>query len=472
MMRWVNSLHARLGAILVLMLVVLWASLWLGSHREAADTADTDIDARLDRAATTVALLGRHWADAEPATPEYPFTAPVHDRFPAAERAPVFELRRVGGGVIVASPGFPPQLSDVGVGYVDRVVGIRHWRVLTLPVAASDLLVSVALDTRVTEARADTLGARFARPLLWGLPLLVAVTAITLWQGLLPLRRLTRVLGDMDPTTPRPLELETRHMPRELARLLAALDDVLKRLARALSRQRIFAAAAGHELRTPLAGCRSQIELARRAGTAPMREAALDRIDERIAYMTRLAGQLQVLAQASHRATVAETVHPAPLIRQVIAERFRPADEAGVTLVAQRLDEAARIVGDQTLTQSLIDNLVRNAIEATPAGGQVTILLLAGDGRVELIVRDQGSGLAEDQRQRLFEPFVRGEGRRGGTGLGLALVEAVADAQDAKVVFGEWTDHTDHAVHVYWPASSGRHRRASGPDKAPDPRRS
>ncbi|RJS94075.1 HAMP domain-containing sensor histidine kinase [Salinisphaera sp. Q1T1-3] len=458
MIRGAPSLHGRVALVLSAMLLVVWASLWFGARHEAGDAAKADIDARLQRVAMTVArashgLLDRVDRQASPviAPIEPPATA-----LASADRAPAFALRDSQGHVLVQSADFPDGLPAAGSGYGDRRFDGQHWRVLSRPAMPDrDIIVQVALRATVTAARAEQIGGRLERGLLWLLPVIALLGLVSLWHGLAPLRRLRRALADIDPEQPSPTGWADVRLPRELAGLATVVDRLMARLARVQARQRLFAASAGHELRTPLAGCRAQVEAARRTRDGQRRGRALDRIDERIDHMDHLAAQLQNLARAAEQGVTTSRLTLAPLIRETVAARYAAADSAQQNLFVESLDEHAVIRGDSSLTQSLIDNLLRNALAATPAGGEVRLCAYQSDGVVVLEITDGGPGIAGDPA-RLFSPFARGDAGRissttAGAGLGLAIVGAVAEAQAAEVRFDQ-THAQGHTVIVRWPA--------------------
>lgn len=451
------SLHARLAWVLVAMLLVVWASLWLGSQHEVKNAAISDIDARLQRIAVTVAAVtpgvdqGRSPAGAtvfKRAARSQSGPPPVGFGRACRTRTRVRGLQRRWRGRY-RKPGLPECLVVDGPGYSNQQLDGRRWRVFSQHMNNAGLTVQVALDTVVTAARTSQLGYRFQTPLLWLLPVLALVALVTLWQGLAPVRQLRRRLAGLDAARPAPTGLADTRLPREFVGLVRVLDGLMTRLARVLERQRIFAAAAGHELRTPLAGCRSQIDRLRRATHGDQRAAALAHIDERIAYMGHLATQLQRLARASHLPLENEPIELAPMIRGCVVRRHGEADARGVALEVTALDETARITGETSLTDSLIDNLLRNAIDVTPGGGIVRLALWQTAAQVMVRISDGGPG-TETENRSLFEPFVCTPGHADSTGLGLAIVAAVAEAQRADVVFERDNDNA-HSVVVRWP---------------------
>ena len=334
MKRFWESLHVRLGLILGLMLAILWLSLWLGSARLADDTAARDIDARLRTTAISLARI-----TVEQNAPPAPATgvAAVSGGGGGGDSLLYFEVRGPDAQVVMRSRDYPTRLGDTRPGFSDRQTNGQRWRVYTWVDHAARLTVRVATHAQAQTERSADLRARFGRPLLWLLPILLAIAAITLWRGLAPLRTIERALARQKPHDLRPLGMPDRDVPRELRHMLTTLDALLARVADLLERQRLFAAGAAHELRTPIAACRSQAELAERSRDPEQIRHVAARIRESIDDMSALISQLLLLARADSHEVLAQG-HTVSVDERVAAaiERARPAAEAA-EVVAQSL---------------------------------------------------------------------------------------------------------------------------------------
>jgi heavy metal sensor kinase len=239
-------------------------------------------------------------------------------------------------------------------------------------------------------------------------------------------------------------DLEGQRLPvppasDEVSRLAVTLNGMLDRLEEAMARERRFVADAGHELRTPLANLRMELELAsRRARTSQELEAAVRSAAEETDRLSRLAEDLLVLARTEggklplrrERTDLDDLV-----VRTVDRFAARTAD-GGVRVRADVAPGTEADVDPDRLAQAL-GNLVDNALRHTPAPGEVTVSASRHDGMVRLEVADTGPGFADGFPERAFEPFARPDAGRsrpdGGTGLGLAIVRAVAEAHGGTV---------------------------------------
>jgi signal transduction histidine kinase len=221
----------------------------------------------------------------------------------------------------------------------------------------------------------------------------------------------------------------------ELTELGYILDDLFARLEASFDAQRHFVANASHELRTPLAGLRTLLEVALAdpdadAGTlrAACREAlALG------GHQERLVRALLALATSERGVTRWDTLDLAHVVAGVLAARRDHATDAGIDL-AEHLAPAVT-AGDPRLIESLVANLVDNAIRHNHPDGQVEVTTQASGPQVTLTVTNSGPVIPDDQIQRLFQPFQRlapdRNGCRDGYGLGLAIVSAVTQAHHA-----------------------------------------
>ncbi|MEU4390031.1 HAMP domain-containing sensor histidine kinase [Kribbella sp. NPDC023855] len=221
----------------------------------------------------------------------------------------------------------------------------------------------------------------------------------------------------------------------ELTELGSILDDLFARLEASFTAQRHFVANASHELRTPLAGLRTLLEVALAdpdADAATLRSVC----QEALAlgeHQERLVQALLTLATSERGVARWETFDLADLVAEVLVSHREQATQAGLHL-GEHLAPAA-MSGDARLIQSLITNLVDNAVRYNHSGGLVDITTRAAGNEVTLSVTNSGPVIPDDQLHRLFQPFQRlapdRSGRRESYGLGLAIVKAVADAHHA-----------------------------------------
>jgi two-component system sensor histidine kinase TctE len=210
------------------------------------------------------------------------------------------------------------------------------------------------------------------------------------------------------------------------------MNDLLERLSVALGAQQRFIADAAHQLRTPLAGLKTQTELALRQAQADDVRQTLQQLHAATERTTRLVNQLLSLARAEPqggRVHVLGTLDLARLARDATTEWVPRALEHDIDLGFDGSEAPARVQGDPVLLREMLNNLLDNAIRYTQHGGQVTVRVEPDTTRVRLSVEDNGPGIPAAQRERVFERFYRvlGTGVEG-CGLGLAIVRVIAES--------------------------------------------
>ncbi len=227
----------------------------------------------------------------------------------------------------------------------------------------------------------------------------------------------------------------------EIGDLAATFNHMIEELGRVFDTNRQFMADTSHELRTPLTIIQGNLDVLSRGLPPAESQEALDETREEATRLSRLVGDLLLLAQADAGLTVERLpVDLAAITRQ----SFRRAEGLAVTsgktlhLKIERLDEAP-ILGDEYRLGQVVFNLLENAIRYTPDGGSVTLSLevLRGPPVARLSVRDTGVGISLEHLPHLFERFYRVDKARsralGGSGLGLAIVKYIVDAHGGQV---------------------------------------
>ncbi len=309
--------------------------------------------------------------------------------------------------------------------------------------AGSRRVCTVSRDARavVTASSMDPL--RATRRVQLGASLVAVLTAVLAAamasrrvSGALvaPLTRLRAAMETVRAEHPERASLGGDEGWDEVDALRASLADLLRRHGVALAQSRRFAADAAHELRTPLATMRAELELASEADAPPEVQAALTRVRATLARVSALSERLLILAAPLDEARVGrEAVSLAEVAREC-AGSLDGARRARVTVEA---DDEVTVRGDAALLRVLIDNGVENALKFST--GAVTVRVGAEGERAVLRVCDEGAGVPEGERARVFEAFHRSaEARAGGVrghGVGLALVAHIARAHGGAVCF-------------------------------------
>jgi signal transduction histidine kinase len=265
-------------------------------------------------------------------------------------------------------------------------------------------------------------------------PLLLPI-AWVVWHGLQPLRKLSERLAARSDDDLSPLGIVPTHA--ELKPLAHSLDNLLQRLRVMVERERGFVQDAAHELRTPMAIISAQAHALGMAAGAGERREAERGMDRAIARASHLVEQLLQLARMDRRRGYGiERIDLAQCAREVISGVAPAALARGIELALEAPDELWRQI-DVPAFQSVLQNLVDNAVRHGRDGGQVLVELHEDCDGWLLCVADDGPGIAEADHERVFERFWRGrEQEAPGSGLGLAIVREAAARLGGAVSLG------------------------------------
>jgi two-component system sensor histidine kinase TctE len=277
------------------------------------------------------------------------------------------------------------------------------------------------------------------------LPVAVLLVWFGLSRGIAPLNALQARLRARRPDDLSPIN--EREAPQEIAPLVAAMNDLLARQAANVLAQRRFVADAAHQMKTPLAGLRTQAELALRNASPEDMQASLRQLIASSERTTRLVNQLLALARAEDPGRSRAGFMPVDL--QAIARDqtlgwVAEAMKRGIDLGLESDDEPIYIEGNALLLAELLNNLIDNALRYTPAGGTVTVRSYADDMQAVLEVDDSGPGIPEAERARVFDRFYRILGTASdGSGLGLAIVREIALRHEGTVTIAGNSHETE-----------------------------
>ncbi|HWX03014.1 sensor histidine kinase [Collimonas sp.] len=275
-----------------------------------------------------------------------------------------------------------------------------------------------------------TVQQQLAILLLVGLLLLLGLR-----HGLAPLMRLRDRVQRRKPGALE--ELDAAPVPTELAPLVHAINDYVQRLDEHMSAQGRFLANASHQLRTPLAVLNTQVNYGLRSDDSAGKDAALRAINKGIQHGIRLVNQLLTLSNAEtgigHPLRQSD-VNLIEVVQRVIEEQATVAQSKRIDLGFEFCTSPVTVRATPVMLEELVANLLDNALRYTPAGGIVTVAVDSSQLGALLRVEDNGPGIPEAERGRVFERFYRlQEERSDGSGLGLAIVREIAVASRAEV---------------------------------------
>ncbi len=340
-------------------------------------------------------------------------------------------------------------------------IGTARGRVLSERVEYRGHRYVAAIVAPLDDIAADNAELRSA--LLMGIVVAFAVAGLSGW---LVGRRTLQPLADMAAQAARITErnpvdrLTTPHPHDELGTLAVAFNGLLDRLGAVLNAQRQFMADASHELRTPVSVVRTtaQVTLARDARSADDYRESMTIVGEQAERLARLVDAMFLLSRAE--------AHGLPLIQEplylddIVSETGRALQVLASTrdvTVETRTNGEVSYVGDDRLLRQMVSNLIDNAIRHAARGGVVTASLLQSPRDVAIRIADDGRGIPESQRLRIFERFVRHDASYSGAGLGLPIARWIAEAHGGHLIL-ESTGPTGSVFAAILPLTN---RRAS-----------
>lgn len=324
-----------------------------------------------------------------------------------------------------------PLPSQIVLGFSDAKLEGGTYRVYSL--ATPFQVIQVAQDMGVRTNMARALALRTVAPIAAAAPLLMLIIWCVVSWSLRPVKRARAQVAARQPEDLSPVSV--RGLPDEIRPLVLELNLLLERMRGAFAQQKQFVGDAAHELRSPLAALRLQMQALQRAGDTETRQLAEQRLAAGIDRATRLVEQLLSMARYETAAeqTPAEPVDLADVLRQALSETLAQANAKSITIDLDGAPQAS-VRGHRDALVLLVRNLLDNAIKYSPDGGRVSLRLEQLADRTSLLIDDEGPGLAPEERERVFDRFYRAEGNTQlGSGLGLAIARAIADRHGATI---------------------------------------
>ena len=325
---------------------------------------------------------------------------------------------------------FPADLRSEDVEYLQQRHGKATLSGASIKKVVGDqaVWIQTAEDLTNRDVLTDDIVADFYTKVGWiTLPILLVllITDIAIFRrALRPLRKASEVAAEIGPTRAG-LRLPTGEIPREVRPLVTAVNQGLDRLEEAFKVQRDFTADAAHELRTPLSILRTRIDFLEDEET---RQALRQNVDG----MAHIVGQLLDIAELDALAIDPSEKADLQSVAAEVAEFVAPLALAqGKDVALLGATEPVWVRGNAEMLSRAIRNLAENAIKHTPPGSTVEFLV-ENNGTVSVL--DHGPGIPEDERNLIFRRFWRHDRRKAGsTGLGLSIVQRIAELHSATV---------------------------------------
>ena len=461
---------ASLKTRLVLILLALTFIAWVGSalftfaftSRVMLDQVDRQLEQYADLVKYITAVFARQVDEGRPLSEPW-----LRGRFETAHLEPIVIEAPAGNkldpainiwlndhliAVMADSPRFDQPTAE---GFTFGGPGARdsNWRVLTRYDELTGLWLQVGIETRGARRDMFAMLGRALLPLLVVLPLTIALLYFGVARGLKPLKDLARQIGMRNPTLLDPVD--PGGAPTELLGIVSSLNELLQRLALALEGEQRFTANAAHELLTPLAAIKAEVQLCQLRLDDTQAVGMLAGISERVDRASHTVAQLLTLARLDPDDPISgERISLHLLLRKAIADSSYLADQRGLTVELDS-DGKGYITGSEDLLAILLCNLLINAFRYASERSAVRIFLRTGE-RVELEIINQCPPLSTREFERICERFYRAPGAAGqGAGLGLSIVARIAEQHGAHMSVGPNDAAQGFRVRLDFPPAGG-----------------
>jgi len=453
-----RSLYAEILDFMFAPMALLWPLSVVLTFVVARSLADVPFDRQLEQ---RIRALSNYVEITGIIEPPHDFDVPRGLLADEEEDRTMYQIVSASGQVLAGDPSLPrPRLYDYPALDQIRRRTLAHrsedWRVAYAYIASPagtgepPILIQVA----ETLARRNALANEIIRGIIVPQFLLLPIAVFLVWfglsRGLHPLKAVQERIRNRRPDDFSPID--PRGTPEEIAPLMTAFNDLLLRLEQNISAQKRFIGDAAHQLKTPLAGLRTQAELALKEGDANELRSSLRYIASSAARSARMVSQLLSLARMENLrdAALFERLDLATLAPAVVGEWVPQALARQIDLGFECTVEKAPVEGLPLLLRELLNNLIDNALQHTARGGAVTVRVTraetVGDREalrqdvagsrtgILLEVEDTGVGIAAADQARIFDRFFQVLGGRSeGSGLGLAIVLEIASQHQARV---------------------------------------
>lgn len=364
----------------------------------------------------------------------------------------VFQIRDIDGRVLYSSQPasrdlpVPKKLSPGKETVSSRSVEGRRLRVLYQPIMRNDQTLGSLVAGQSLQETDEALDEIRKVFILGGLAVLLLTSVPTYalaGRALNPVRQVSQLARNIERTADFTRRLPAPRAGGEMRELAATFNAMIDRVEQALLAQRSFLADSSHELRRPLTVLRTDIDILNDPSLpAEEREACFEEMRAEAEAMSRLLSDLLLLSREEKQAIGEAPVDYSLLCEQAVA-RLRTQDAHHRTVA--EVVPGVRVLGDRERLAQMLWNLLENAAQYTPDGGEIELHLRLVNGFARVEVQDTGIGIAEEDLPHVFDRFYRGEGARAireeGVGLGLSIVKYVAEAHTGTVTVSSQAGH-------------------------------
>jgi two-component system, OmpR family, sensor kinase len=337
-----------------------------------------------------------------------------------------------------SAPGFDFPATN---GFIDEDILLNgrnsHWRIYNENIDGL-FWISVGVDTQEARQRALDFGLKALYPMILIIPMTIFGVYFGVSRSMRPIIKLTREVSSRSPASLEAITEES--IPEEMQPLVSSLNTLLYRLDDALENEHRFTANAAHELQTPLAAIKTELQLCQRSSDNPEVKEVLERIGSRVDRAVYTVRQLLTLArlESDNAALLFERLDLRELVAEDLADLAHLAVDRNLQIEFQD-NEAWPIEGQRETLSVLVRNLLLNAFRYTTEGGRVEVSAKITQDQVKFYVANDSRSITAQERQQLVDRFYRIPGNETpGAGLGLSIVQRISSVHQAQLSIDAW----------------------------------
>ncbi|HLD16236.1 MAG TPA: ATP-binding protein [Coxiellaceae bacterium] len=386
------------------------------------------VQASLQEAIDPVGFLKKH-------NPSLKLSKRLHNALTSFHQETTFQIWNDQKQLILHSRAAPHQpLSSGHSGLSNLWLNGETWRVYTDHDPNNHLTFMVGEQSNFRQKLENELTRDSIFIMLVTYPFLGVLIWIIVGRGLDTLKKVASEVSHRAPSYLKPVDIKA--VPLEIMPLVNELNSLFTRLDEAFEREKRFTADAAHELKTPLAALKTQVQVALKIKTEPERQETLKKVLASVDRSTHVVQQLLTLSRMLPQSEINDPreVNLATLGAQVAADLVPNAFDKEIELELIESEKPAIVWGNVTSLGILLRNLIDNAIRYTPPHGHIHIKLETPGDHVIIKIQDTGPGIPTELRKRVFERFFRVIGNKApGSGLGLGIVQQIARLHQAHI---------------------------------------
>ncbi len=356
------------------------------------------------------------------------------------------------GNMLLRSVNAPLQpMSDLQQGYANQVFNQNNWRTFSLWDSNQNFQVITAEREDVREELVDKITLHMTWPFVLLLPIMGGLVWYFVSRGLSPLVYIANDIASRKSEQLHALQFD--RVPAEVQPLLDELNHLFTSLRLSFDKERRFTSDAAHELRTPLAALKIHLQLLQSSDSNADRQAALQAISQGVDRASHLVGQLLGLARLDPQA-----IRATQEITQIDLHELCVNQIAEIYPLANHKKQSIGLYGDKNIyiqgyvypLESMLRNLLSNAVAYTPQGGKIMLELCQNENEIELYLHDSGPGIPAEQRSAVMQRFRKVDGdTHSGSGIGLSIVSRVAELHHMQIELEDSSRLGGLCVHLH-----------------------